>query len=42
MAKENYKNDVIQNIFDTIDSFARIDKSGQQFYIEGDKLYVEC
>ena len=42
VAKENYKNDIIKNMFETIDNFARIDKSGQQFYIQGDKLLVEC
>ena len=41
-AKDSYKNDVRKNMLETIDSFALMDKRGQQFYIQGDKLLVEC
>ena len=41
LTRESYNDSVKLNIDKTIDKIETIDKNGQTFYIEGDKLYIE-
>jgi hypothetical protein len=41
ITRDRYNNAVLSNIDSTINQIMKIDESGQTFYIEGNKLYIE-